>query len=425
MTDFAAETYQNEYLATGATRVDALVSVSASGTGDAPHGRETAELVMVDVSGSMNFPRTKIKAAIAATCAAVDCIRDGVLFAVVAGTDEARVVYPGDDSLVAASPTTRQDAKNAIRKLKAGGGTAIGTWLRAGRELLADRDGCVVHALLLTDGENQNETPEELAAALAECDGVFQCDCRGVGADWVASELRTIASALLGTVEAIREPEDLTADFTATMERSMARGTANVAIRIWTPVGARVELVQQVNPTIEDLTQRRSDVSDREGDYPTGAWSDEARDYHVTIEVPAREVGEEMLAGRIKLVVDDEVLSEARIRATWTDDAALSTRINRELAHYTGQAQFANAIDEAYAAKQAGDVDLATHLFGTAVSIAHEIGDTARLRDLEKVVDIEDAATGTVVLKANADARDELALAVDSVKTNRLPPSTS
>jgi hypothetical protein len=422
MTDFTAETYQNEYLATGATRVDALVSVVATGTGDAPRGHETAELVMVDVSGSMNFPRTKIKSAIAATCAAIDCIRDGVLFAVIAGTDEARVVYPSDDKLVAASPTTRDHAKQKVRKLKAGGGTAIGSWLDAGRALLADRDGCVAHALLLTDGENQNETPEELAATLDECEGVFQCDCRGVGAEWVASELRTIASALLGTVEAIREPEDLAADFTATMERAMARGTGNVAIRVWTPVGARVELVQQVNPTIEDLTHRRRDVSDREGDYPTGAWSDETRDYHVAIAVPAREIGDEMLAGRIKLVVDDEVQSEARIRAVWTDDAALSTRINRELAHYTGQAQFATAIDEAYGAKKAGDLELATHLFGTAVSIAHEIGDTHRLHDLAKVVDIEDAATGTVRLKEHVDAHDDLALEVDSVKTNRLSP---
>jgi Mg-chelatase subunit ChlD len=423
MTDFRAETYQNEYLATGATRVDALVSVTATGTGDTPRGHERAELVMVDVSGSMNFPRTKIKAAVAATCAAVDCISDGVLFAVIAGTDEARVVYPSDEKLVAASPTTREHAKEKIRKLKAGGGTAIGSWLTAGRDLLADRDGCMAHALLLTDGENQNETPEELAAAIEACEGVFQCDCRGVGADWVASELRTIASGLLGTVEAIREPEDLAADFTATMERAMSRGTGNVAIRVWTPVGARVELVQQVNPTIEDLTSRRGDVSDREGDYPTGAWSDETRDYHVSIEVPAREIDEEMLAGRIKLVVDDEVQSETKIRAVWTDDAARSTRINRELAHYTGQAQFASAIDEAYEARHAGDTDRATKLFGTAVSIAHEIGDTHRLDDLSKVVDIEDAATGTVRLKPDADARDDLALQVDSIKTNRLPPS--
>ena len=191
MTTFAAETYQNEFLAAGATRVDALVSVSATGTGNTATGRESAELVIIDVSGSMNFPRTKIKSAVAATCEAIDCIRDDVLFGVIAGDDDARLVYPGGDKLVPASPTTRQAAKDTVRKLKANGGTAIGQWLSLARYMVADRPDCISHAILLTDGENQNESPEELAEALAACEGSFQCDCRGVGADWVVSELRT------------------------------------------------------------------------------------------------------------------------------------------------------------------------------------------------------------------------------------------
>jgi hypothetical protein len=117
------------------------------------------------------------------------------------------------------------------------------------------------------------------------------------------------------------------------------------------------------------------------------------------------------------------VVSEARIRAVWTDDAALSTRVNHELAHFTGQAEFAKAIDDAYAARDQGDSVGATRLFGAAVAIAHGIGDTHRLRELEKVVDIEDAATGTVVLKEHVDAFDDRALQADSVKTNRLPPA--
>jgi hypothetical protein len=423
MTTFVAETYQNEFLAVGATRVDALVSVSATGTGNTAGDRESAELVLIDVSGSMNFPRTKIKSAITATCEAIDCIRDDVLFGVIAGDDEARLVYPGGDKLVPASPATRQAAKETVRKLEANGGTAIGQWLSLARELVADRPDCISHAILLTDGENQNESPEELAEALAECEGSFQCDCRGVGADWVVSELRTIASTLLGTVEAIRAPEDLAADFTATMERAMARGTGNVALRVWTPVGARVDLVQQVSPTLEDLTARRVEVSDLEGDYPTGAWSDESRDYHVSFEVPAREIGDEMLAGRIKLVVDDAVVSEARVRAVWTDDEAKSTRVNHELAHYTGQAEMARAIDDAYVARRSGDLETATRQFGEAVRMAHEAGDTYKLQGLAAVVDIEDPATGTVRLKQRVDALDDLALEAGSVKTNRLPPA--
>ena len=55
----------------------------------------------------MNHPRSKIRAARAATAAAIDCIRDGVRFGVVAGTDDAREVYPGNGELVAASDATR------------------------------------------------------------------------------------------------------------------------------------------------------------------------------------------------------------------------------------------------------------------------------------------------------------------------------
>jgi hypothetical protein len=423
MTTFTAETYQNEFLAIGATRVDALVSVSATGTGTGVGSHASAELVIIDVSGSMQMPRTKIKSAVAATCEAIDCIRDGVLFGVIAGDDDARLVYPDADQLVPASPGTRQEAKDRVRKLKARGGTAIGQWLSLARELVAEHPDCISHAILLTDGENQNESPEELAAVLAECEGDFQCDCRGVGADWVVSELRTIASTLLGTVEAIRAPEDLAADFAATMERAMARGTGNVSLRVWAPVGAHIDLVQQVSPTLEHLTARRVAVSDLEGDYPTGAWSDESRDYHVSIEVPARDIGDEMLAGRIKLVVDDAVVSEALVRAVWTDDEAKSTRVNRELAHYTGQADMAQAIDDAYTAKRAGDVETATVRFGEAVRLAHEAGDTPKLRGLAAVVDIEDPATGTVRLKHHVDALDDLALETSSVKTNRLHPT--
>jgi hypothetical protein len=48
--------------------------------------------------------------------------------------------------------------------------------------------------ILLTDGKNEHNTPEQLAEALSACEGRFTCDCRGVGTNWVVNELRTIAS---------------------------------------------------------------------------------------------------------------------------------------------------------------------------------------------------------------------------------------
>jgi hypothetical protein len=420
MTDFTSETYQNEYLPTGGTEVNAVVRVTAwgSGAGGTP-STGAAEIILVDVSGSMNYPGTKIRAAREATAAAIDCIRDGVDFAIVAGTDVAREVYPGNGHLAEASDATRVAAKKAVAALKARGGTAIGEWLTCADALFAAAPGAIRHATLLTDGRNENETADELAATLSKCEGSFQCDCRGVGADWVVDELRRIASTLLGDVALVREPRDMRDDFTEIMERAMGRAVNDVAIRVWTPQGATVAFVKQVAPTIEDLTARRDAVNELSGDYPTGAWGDETRDYHVRIAVPARAVGEEMLAARVSLVVDGSAVSEAKVRALWTDDEALSTRVNAEVVRSTGHAEYAEAVQEGVAALREGDEKTATKRLGRAAQLAHALDDGAKLEEVGNVVDVHDAARGTVRLKRSIDELDVQALDAHSTKTTR------
>ena len=56
----------------------------------------------------------------------------------------------------------------------------------------------------------------------------------------------------------------------------------------------------------------------------------------------------------------------------WTDDEAQSTRINPHVAHYTGQAELADAIQEGLEARKDGDLDTATAKLGRAVKLAHE-----------------------------------------------------
>ncbi|MGH9186583.1 MAG: hypothetical protein ACRD0U_12330 [Acidimicrobiales bacterium] len=92
---------------------------------------------------------------------------------------------------------------------------------------------------------------------------------------------------------------------------------------------------------------RASPVNELTADYATGAWSaGESRDYHVCVEVPPGDVGDEKLAGRISRIVDGELASQALVKAIWTDDDTLSTRISPQVAHYTGQADMARAIHE-------------------------------------------------------------------------------
>ncbi len=425
MTTFTAETYQNEYLADGATEVNAVVTVTAAGSGGpaATGGTEAAEIIIIDISGSMNYPPAKLRAAKDATAAAIDCIRDGVWFAVIAGTKLAHQVYPEPGAMAVASVDTRVAAKYAVAQLGAQGGTAIGAWLGLANQLFSTRPPGICHAILLTDGRDESELPADLDRILGQCEGRFQCDCRGVGTDWTVSELRKVASTLLGTVDIVADPSQLAGDFTAVIDHAMAKATANVALRVWSPQAAEVEFVKQVAPTIEDLSTKRRVVNDRSGDYPTGAWGDESRDYHVCVRVRPGQVGDEMLAARISLVVDDQVMSQSLVKAIWTEDAQLSTRINKAVAHYTGQAELAEAIQEGLEARKAGDEATATVKLGRAAQLAAESGNEATTKLLSKVVDVTDAASGTVRLKSKVDDADEMALDTRSTKTVRVKRS--
>ncbi|MFF9065083.1 VWA domain-containing protein [Streptomyces sp. NPDC014891] len=431
---FSVDVYQNEFLPEGGRDVSAIVTVTSTGGGTtgrqplSPAGGGSAGVViMVDCSGSMDYPATKMRGAREATAAAVDTLRDGTSFAVVAGTHLAKEVYPGNGGLAVADARTRAEAKEALRRLNAGGGTAIGTWLRLADRLLSSADHLTIrHGILLTDGRNEHESPEELRAALDACAGRFTCDARGVGTDWEVKEVTGIASALLGSADIVADPAGLAADFTAMMEQTMGKGVADVTLRLWTPVGVEIAYVKQVAPTVEDLTARRTEAGPRAGDYPTGSWGDESRDYHVSVRVPQAAIGQEMLAARVSLIAPDPLggdprpLSQGLVRAVWTDDLAMSTSINPQVAHYTGQAELADVIQQGLDARKSGDHDGATAKLGRAVQLAAASGnaDTAKL--LSKVVDVVDAATGTVRLKAKVAEADEMTLETRSTKTVRV-----
>src|SRR5665811_509487 len=129
-------------------------------------------------------------------------------------------------------------------------------------------------------GENHNETPQQLDAAIRNCLGQFQADCRGVGVDWKVEEIRKIAQALLGSVDIIPSGMDMPAVFGELMHKAMGRGVADAQLRVWVPQGAQVLFVRQVSPTVEDLTGRGTPINPLTQAYPTGSWGDESRDYH-------------------------------------------------------------------------------------------------------------------------------------------------
>ncbi|MEJ7844246.1 MAG: VWA domain-containing protein [Acidimicrobiales bacterium] len=419
---FTASTYQNEYLPAGAEEVHAVVTVTADAATVAAAATAKAVVLAVDTSGSMGHPPTKIQAARKAVAAAVAEIPDGTLFAVIVGSHEAACAYPwGGDALVVADDRTRAEAVEIAGRLEPSGGTAISTWLRLARFLFDPHPGAIKLAYLLTDGKNESEQRSVLEAELRACTGVFQCDARGVGDAWVVEELRLVTSSLLGEVDIIATPDEMDDDFRAFLTRALGKAVADVSLRVWAPQGAAVQFVRQVAPAIEDLTTKGVDGGPLTRDFPTGAWAGgESRDYHVSVSVPPGAVGEEKLAARVALVVDGQAGQSSLVRAIWTDDEALSTRINPQVAHYTGQTELADAIHEGLEARKAGDEARATIRLGRAVAIAHASGNEGTVRLLAKVVEVDDPASGTVRLRREVAALDEMALDTRSTRTVRV-----
>src|ERR1700683_2063085 len=130
---FTVDVDQNQYLPEGGREVSAIVTVTsaadAAGLSGPGPADSSAEISIIDCSGSMEYPHTKIAEARAATAAAVDVVRDGILFSVIAGTNLAWPVFPADGSMARADASSRAAAKQAVTALRASGGPAIGQWV--------------------------------------------------------------------------------------------------------------------------------------------------------------------------------------------------------------------------------------------------------------------------------------------------------
>ncbi|KAK1179850.1 VWA domain-containing protein [Streptomyces sp. NBS 14/10] len=423
---------QNEYLpaAAGRAEMHAIVRVEARGLGPAAARAAASEVIVIDCSGSMTWPPTKIMAARKATVAAVSALRKGTRFAVVQGTERAEVVYPPTGGMAVAGPDTKAAASRAAMKLAALGGTAIGTWLDLARRLHSEQPTALRHTLLLTDGKNEHEDPGELARVLDACAPSFTCDARGIGDGWDATELKEIVRRLRGRADAVLDHSDLPAEFEALTRGSMARALAALRIRIRTRAGGAVSMVKQVYPTRVDLTDEGARPDPRTWEWRSGPWGDEVREYQVcvTADPEGDAQDEEIELAWVELALDGASADSApadsasagrpakdgrsgpgaadirlpaaeSVLVRWTDDPLLSSRIHPRLAHYGADDALGLAVTAAYDAYVAGEPRQALTHWGRAVRLAHELGNEKMLDRLRGLVDIVEAATGEVRLR--------------------------
>ena len=415
---FKIESFFNPHLSAGADRIDAVLTVTATPGGDtavsARGGRAIA--FVIDRSGSMQ-DGGRIEAAKHAARVCINLLDEAAQFCVIAFNHEPHVLVP----LCPATHQNKERAHREIRRLSADGGTVFSEALLATQEELGKLDGGIRYALFLTDGENDAKD-RDLRRAVESCKGKFQCDGRGVGSDWTKADLTFIANTLLGNADIIPSAEHMEDAFREAIGGALAKGVANVRLRLWSPKTVRIATIKQVSPEIVDLGSLKIQKDDKTIEIPTGAWADESRDYHLTLTFAPGEVGEEMLACRPSVVYESEgreqvVPGAAPVVATWTSDATLATRLNPQVAHYTGQQEIADSIKEGLAARERGDVDQATKLLGNAAKIAANSGNEEVTRRLKHVVDIIDAPLGTVRLKTAVSKADELVLDMGGTRT--------
>lgn len=396
------------------TEANAVLEISSRFTTDGPRpqGTERCEVIVVDCSGSMSLSAgpphrlSRIEEASRALRAAIDVLPDGVRFAVVEGTHTTRMIYPRTPSLAVADDRTREEARVRSARLLAEGGTNMGTWLARVRELFAPYPSALRHAIVLTDGEN-NDPPAVFDAALAACVGEFVCDTRGIGTGWRATELHRIAATLHGSADAVEG--DLEAQFLELIERALGKVTRELRIRISTTPPAKIISFHQVYPTHADLTEQAVVRDERVTEFATGSWGEESRHYQVRLAVDSRDAphAEDLRIARVDLLVDDEPRTPpGAVHVHWVADSDWSSQLAPEASHYTAQENMSIAVDNGIAALADDDRAKAVAELTRALRLAVATKNEKVAAMLRRILEI-DPATGEVIgLRAGAGDPD-------------------
>jgi Ca-activated chloride channel family protein len=149
--------------------------------------------------------------------------------------------------------------RDAIRKLKAGGGTAIDEGMKlAIEESFKGRQDRVSQIFLLTDGENEHGDNDRcLKLAKTSADENITLSTLGFGDHWNQDVLEAIADAAGGTMAYIEQAADAISEFSRLFNRAQSVGLTNahVILELIPEVRlAELKPMAQVAPETIELT---------------------------------------------------------------------------------------------------------------------------------------------------------------------------
>jgi len=419
---FDVSAYQNPYLKTGTTTMQAVLSVNVNADGATGQPVPLALAIVIDRSGSMEGQ--KIEAAKDAAIRVVQAADESTAFMVVTFNETATVIVPP----MAATADNKNRAVQAIRKIYSNGGTCMSTGLNAVGNEMVSAAGRARKILFLTDGKNEGEKRPVLDRAVQRCkETQIQISAWGIGTDWDENELEYIANQTQGEADIIPSPNQVAAAFGAAFSQMQKTAMTDVKLNLWTPQGVTIKNFQQVFPNLVNLKPTNDPASPRIQQVTFGALAQgDQRDFLVDLEVPAYAPGQQFLMVRPTLVYnlpgkgEQEEKTERKgwVFAQWTDNPQQAAQIDPHVAHYTNQEELSQNIREGQTALAQGDNERATRLLGKALQLSQQTGNENMTQLLNKLVVKE--ANGTVRLNKNASEVEKKSIAINSGKTSRL-----
>lgn len=418
---FEVSAYQNPYLRTGTTTMQAVLSVNL--TADVAVAPIPLALgIAIDRSGSMEG--AKIEAAKDAAIRVVQACDESTAFMVVTFNETADIKVPPQSG----TPQAKAQAAQAIRAIYANGGTCMSTGLNKVAEQMYNASGRARKILFLTDGKNEGEKRAVLDRAVQNCKQAgIQVSAWGIGTDWDENELLHIANETQGAAGIIPSPNEVALRFGEAFSQMQKTAVNDVKLKLWTPVGVRIKAFQQVFPSIINLTPTPNPANSREFFVSFGAMAKgDQRDYLIELEIPSYAPGQQFLMARPSLVYslagqgEQEEKTERKgwIFATWTDNLQEAAELDPHVAHYTNQEELSQAVQEGQAALATGDNERATRMLGKALALSEKTGNENMTQLLNKLVQRDTG--GTVRLNQKASEVDKKSLAINSGKTSKL-----
>jgi Ca-activated chloride channel family protein len=419
---FTANVYHNPYLRLNQTSMQAVLSIKVDESATTTQ-LPLALAIVLDRSASMDGP--KMRAARDGAIKVVQALDESMLFMIVSFNDMARILFGPAQGTAA----NKQHAINALRTVTAANGTCMSTALNTVVDKFGkEQTSRAVKVLFLTDGKNEGETRKPLNEAIARCSANnISINAWGVGTDWDAAELRSIADATHGSADIIPTPNQIETAFTGAFREMQKTAIANARLHLWTPAGVRITQIEQVFPTIIPLGIEPDPANPRQIVVSIGALAiGDQRDFLLTVETPSNAPGQQFLLMRPSFKyfaggaqdVEEKSARSAWLFAQWTEDNTLAAQIEEHIAHYTHQEELSQAIKEGQAALASGDREKATRLLGRALEISEHTHNDRITRLLNDIVQRD--AKGTIQLNSKADVVARKTLAINVSRTSRL-----